>query len=63
MSIVDYVGTSPSEAGGFSTTRPPLHRLATVRRSQGVSRRTLARRMNVDVAEIRRQEKKPTICR
>src|SRR5271157_89283 len=36
--------------------RPHLHRLATVRRLQGMSRRTLARRMNVGVAEIRRQE-------
>ena len=35
---------------------PLLHRLATVRRLQGVSRRTLALRMNVSVAEIRRQE-------
>jgi len=35
---------------------PVLHRLATVRRVQGLSRRTLARRMNVGVAEIRRQE-------
>ena len=33
-----------------------LHRLATVRRLQGISRRTLAKRLNVDVAEIRRQE-------
>jgi transcriptional regulator with XRE-family HTH domain len=35
--------------GGF-------HRLAAVRRLQGVSRRTLARRMNVELAEVRRQE-------
>jgi len=35
---------------------PLLHRLATVRRLQGVSRSRLARRMNVGVAEIRRQE-------
>jgi transcriptional regulator with XRE-family HTH domain len=33
-----------------------LHRLATVRRLQGISRRTLARRMNVEVEEVRRQE-------
>jgi len=33
-----------------------MHRLATVRRLQGVSRRTLALRMRVSVAEIRRQE-------
>ena len=33
-----------------------LHRLATVRRLQNILRRGLARRMNVDVAEISRQE-------
>jgi len=33
-----------------------LHRLATVRSLQRMSRCTVARRMNVDVAEIRRQE-------
>ena len=33
-----------------------LHRLGKVRRLQGISRRALARRLNVDVAEIRRQE-------
>jgi transcriptional regulator with XRE-family HTH domain len=33
-----------------------LHRIATVRRLQGISRRTVARRLNVEVAEIRRQE-------
>jgi len=39
-----------------SLNRRALHRLATVRRVQGISRPTLARHMNVDVAEIRRQE-------
>ena len=48
-------------AGASGEVRVPvnhrvLHRLATVRRLQGISRRTLARRMNVEVAEIRRQE-------
>ncbi|MGA2619101.1 MAG: helix-turn-helix transcriptional regulator [Thermoguttaceae bacterium] len=33
-----------------------LHRLAAVRRLQGVSRRTLARRMNVEVSQIRHEE-------
>ena len=33
-----------------------LHRLASVRRLQGISRRTVARRLNVEVSEIRRQE-------
>jgi transcriptional regulator with XRE-family HTH domain len=33
-----------------------LQRLATVRRLQGLSRRTVARRLNLDVEEVRRQE-------
>ncbi len=57
MSIVDC--TSEAEgAGGYKAPAgdQALHRLATVRRLQGISRRTLARRMNVDVSEIRREE-------
>ena len=34
----------------------PLQRVAAVRRQQGISRRTLARRMNVDLSAIREQE-------
>jgi len=56
MSIVDYVDTSVSGTG-YPATYRVLHRLATVRRLQGVSRRTLALRMRVSVAEIRRYEK------
>jgi transcriptional regulator with XRE-family HTH domain len=57
MSIVDC----SSQSGGtrevhFPTNGRSYHRLATVRRLQGISRRTVARRLNVDVAEIRRQE-------
>ncbi len=57
MSIVDYAATT--DASG-DVTLPEchrgFHRLAAVRRSQGVSRRTIARRMNVEPAEVRRQE-------
>lgn len=57
MSIVEYsAGTSASGEVRVPAACRVLHRLATVRRLQGVSRRILARRMNVDVAEIRRQE-------
>jgi transcriptional regulator with XRE-family HTH domain len=35
----------------------PLHRLGTVRRLQGISRRTLARRLNTDVVAIKLQER------
>lgn len=39
-----------------ATDRQPLHRLASVRRQQGVSRRTVARVLNIDVEEVRQQE-------
>jgi transcriptional regulator with XRE-family HTH domain len=34
----------------------PLQRVAVVRRQQGISRRTLARRMNVELSTVREQE-------
>jgi len=34
----------------------PMQRLASVRRQQGISRRTVARRLNVDVEDVRQQE-------
>jgi len=57
MSIVEC----SADVGVSGEVRVPvnrrvLHRLSTVRRLQGLSRRTLARRMNVDVVVIRRQE-------
>ncbi|MGD0655576.1 MAG: helix-turn-helix transcriptional regulator [Thermoguttaceae bacterium] len=36
--------------------RHPLHRLAAVRLQQGISRRTIARRLNIDLAAVRAQE-------
>jgi transcriptional regulator with XRE-family HTH domain len=57
MSIVDF-SADGSASGDVSVpaNHRALHRIGTVRRLQGISRRTLARRMNVEVAEIRRQE-------
>jgi transcriptional regulator with XRE-family HTH domain len=60
MSIADF-NISSLGAGGDAPVRierksRPLHRLAEVRRTQGVSRRTLARRLNTDVSEVKRQE-------
>ncbi len=57
MSIVEVF----SGAGGHGGVALPvnhcaLHRLAAVRRLQGLSRRAVARRLNVEVTEIRRQE-------
>ena len=61
MSIMDF-GLPDADVDGTSAIRTthvkrPLHRLAEVRRRQGVSRRTLARRLNVDVTEIKIEER------
>ena len=57
MSIVGYsAGAEACGEVGVAVNHRVLHRLATVRRLQGLSRRTVARRMNVEVAVIRRQE-------
>jgi transcriptional regulator with XRE-family HTH domain len=60
MSIAP-IGTTPSETPPQPISVPAaeervLQRLATVRRLQGLSRRTVARRLNLDVEEVRRQE-------
>ena len=39
-----------------ATNHRPLQRLAMVRRSQGISRRTVARRLNIEVEQVRQQE-------
>lgn len=63
MSIADYsvpaLGIGPAPAPELPPAPPerrPLHRLAAVRRQQGVSRRTMARRLNTDATTIRAQE-------
>jgi len=38
------------------TAKQPLHRLAAVRRQQGVSLRTVARHLNCDVSQVKLQE-------
>ena len=40
----------------LATGSQPLQRLAAVRRQQGVSRRSMAHRLNVDIEQVRRQE-------
>jgi transcriptional regulator with XRE-family HTH domain len=58
MSTIDV--TSVGAGGAYDVPLPPtgrpLQRLAQVRRRQGVSRRTVARRLNLDLPEICRQE-------
>lgn len=58
MSIGNYVtaGTGPPQVPVPTTGSPALQRLASVRRLQGLSRRTVARRMNIEVEQVRRQE-------
>ncbi|GIX02271.1 MAG: hypothetical protein KatS3mg112_1208 [Thermogutta sp.] len=50
--------TSPAcqEQSPGQNNRVPLHRLAEVRIRQGVTRRTMARRMKVDVRTVKREE-------
>lgn len=63
MSMVDLnapsVAPVPEEVG-LPDGGQPLHRLGIVRRRQGVSRRTVARRLNTDVSAVREQEKATT---
>ncbi len=60
MSVVEYSFPSeePRRREGVhgEPLCPPLHRLAEVRRQQGMSRRTVARRLNADVARVKQQE-------
>jgi transcriptional regulator with XRE-family HTH domain len=75
MSIIDYSGIQPgfttaatlaAEDARAERSLPgpadgkPLHRLAAVRRRQGVSRRTVARRLGIDMAAVKQQESPTT---
>jgi transcriptional regulator with XRE-family HTH domain len=59
MSIVqcNETNTAPSQAVAVVASKVrPLQRLALVRRLQGVSRRTMARRLNIEIEQVRQQE-------
>ena len=43
-----------------ATPQRPLHRLATVRKQQGISQRNVARRLGVDAAAVEEQEQETT---
>lgn len=47
---------SPAEVK-LPAEKQPLHRLGTVRRLQGITRRTVARHLNIDVSQVRVQER------
>jgi len=55
-----YPGSQRGQAmrpgGGLGKHEQPLHRIALVRRRQGVSLRTVARHWNVEVAKVREQQ-------
>jgi transcriptional regulator with XRE-family HTH domain len=59
MSIANF-GVTNSEVSPKVTVpavpQRPLQRLAAVRRQQGISRRTIARRLNVEIEQVRQQE-------
>jgi len=46
----------PPDVALPAVERPAMQRLAAVRRRQGLSRRTIARRLNVDINQVRQQE-------
>jgi transcriptional regulator with XRE-family HTH domain len=66
MSIVEWNSVSARALNGNGNTLPhnngtrSLHRLAAVRRQQGVSLRNIARRLNLDVGVARQQEEETT---
>ena len=51
--------TGPAKASGGASRRA-LHRLAAVRRQQGVSQRNMARRLHVDLSDVCQQEQETT---
>jgi transcriptional regulator with XRE-family HTH domain len=64
MPVIDSATTEVQTAGGVPVIVPapqrPLHRLAEVRHRQGISRRKVARRLNIDVATVKHQEQPTT---
>ncbi|MBN2474226.1 MAG: helix-turn-helix transcriptional regulator [Pirellulales bacterium] len=61
MSIVNFgltgIGNPDDVEVPTGTGTRPLHRLGTVRRLQGVTRRTVARHLNIDVSQVKLQER------
>jgi transcriptional regulator with XRE-family HTH domain len=58
MAHCNTTSTAPSRAVTVPAVNGrPLQRLALVRRLQGVSRRTMARRLNIEIEQVRQQER------
>ncbi|MFW5692793.1 MAG: hypothetical protein ACOCWL_01120 [Thermoguttaceae bacterium] len=60
LASVELAETDFPEVLEMPASPRPLHRLAEVRRLQGVSRRTVARRLATDVTRIRCEEREST---
>ncbi len=56
LANLQIAGEDFAEVLGIPVPRRPLHRLAEVRQLQGISRRTVARRLATSVARIRYEE-------
>jgi transcriptional regulator with XRE-family HTH domain len=57
----DTTGTEPPQNVSLpAADARPLQRLAHVRRLQGISRRTVARRLNLEIEQVRQQERATT---
>ena len=54
---ISEAGSHPAAVVALPTADRPLHRLATVRRREGISRRTVARRLKTSISEVKRQER------
>ena len=50
-------GAPLHEGNGHKNSSRSLHRVSVVRQRQGISLRTVARRMDLDLSEVRRQER------
>ena len=59
MSLTNHNERRAGKANGSRVPAAfrPLHRVGTVRRLQGISRRTVARRLNIDIAQVKHQER------
>lgn len=58
MSLIHCDAPAVGRGNGVAlpAVRRPLHRVGAVRRLQGISRRAAARRLNIDVAQVKLQE-------
>jgi len=56
VTSIPEAGSHPAAVIPLPAPSRPLHRLGTVRRREGISRRTLARRLKTSINDVKRQE-------